>query len=72
MPQAARQLEAHADDPITPLSDLENRENDLRSNEAADPSGGSGQLYSDTQRPQWLGNVNNFFRKLARFLGKCK
>ena len=46
--------------PNTPLSALENEANPLN------------RQYSATQSKTWLDNVNAWFKKLAKYLGKCR
>ena len=46
--------------PTTPLSALENGANPLN------------RVYSETQPQAWLQNVNNWFRRFAKFLGDCQ
>jgi hypothetical protein len=56
---AVVKLENHTYTDNTPLSALENQQNDL------------GQLYSATQKGAWLTNVDAGFQQLAAFIGQC-
>lgn len=46
--------------PKTPLQALANGENSL------------GEVYDATGPLQWLNNVDSYFRKFMKFLGKCQ
>jgi hypothetical protein len=52
--------EAITNTPDTPLSALENRDNPL------------GRQYTTTQIGDWMKNVENGFKKFAKFIGKCQ
>jgi hypothetical protein len=59
-------LEDHTYTDNTPVSALFNGKNDLPSNIK-----GSGQMYSTTDGDKYPGFIDSWYRKLAKFLGKC-
>ena len=60
-------LENHTFTDNTPVTALFNGMNDLPSNIP-----GSGQMYSTTDGDRYPAFIDSWFRKLAKFLGKCK
>ena len=65
--QTITKIEAHTYTPNDPLGALVNGQNSLPSNIK-----GEGQMYTMTDTSVWPTNVNSWFQKLAKFLGKCK
>jgi len=64
---AVVKLEDHTYSDDTPVTGLFNGMNDLPSNIP-----GSGQVYSTTDGEKYPSFIDSWFRKLAKFLGKCK